>query len=200
MYTYAHSFIPRYREVASRVTQLCLSYIHRAETCYRAPFCLTAPGRDCAAFFAPKPLTRPYSHLRVAVLKAITTALSTNSPTRPSSGTCSKMGYGYLEDQRTSSTARMNCTPSIILEALLNPKPVAKSDRARQGQRGDNGDRPGWGEEKQISQQNDGRDRVETEIFPTSANCVPGQTLLLPACSGRFAQEGSTKRLSIWGH
>lgn len=44
-------------------------------------------------------MTRPYRCFRVAVLSAITTALRTKRPTRPSKGTCSKMGYGYLKGQ-----------------------------------------------------------------------------------------------------
>lgn len=51
-----------------------------------------------------------------------------------------------------------------MLEALLDPKPVSKSDGARQAQRGDDGDRPGWGEKEQINQQDDGRNCMEAEI------------------------------------
>lgn len=46
----------------------------------------------------------------------------------------------------TSKRERYSHTPSIMLEALLNPKPVAKGNGARQAQRGDDGDRPGWRE------------------------------------------------------
>lgn len=52
-----------------------------------------------------------------------------------------------------------------MFKAFLNPNPIAKSDSARQTQSRENSDRPGRGEKEQIYQQDNGRNRMETEIY-----------------------------------
>ena len=59
--------------------------------------------------------------------------------------------------------------PSIVLEALFNPNPVSDGNNAGQAEGGYNGDSPWGGQEKQVNQQHDRRNCVETNIcrFPS---------------------------------
>lgn len=54
--------------------------------------------------------------------------------------------------------------PSIVRETQFNPEPVAERDGARQRQRGQNGDGPWRGEEQQVDQEDNGRDRMEADV------------------------------------
>lgn len=111
-----------------------LVYVIRSINAYVASLCLQSPILvDCSW---PRP-------------RRLFGAIAVDSAIQPLEGGCAE-GHDHGADNKQSNSAlewdllkdgvRI---PSIMLEALLNPKPIAKSNGARQTQRRNDSNRPG---------------------------------------------------------
>lgn len=86
-------------------------------------------GAAASLFISPIPLIAPYTHFRAAVLPVINTAEAVKSKTRCQVARISNSGYGYLPCvSNHAAKYRKDTLPSVLGEAIFDPKPVQESN------------------------------------------------------------------------